>query len=100
MMSSAITNGHVCVCQLREGCVVTTVQRGEDSAVSRVDDVTVSDGQWHHVLLELRGPALGAITAALSLDHGLYTVRHVTFTDEGRHVTVNHMTRLCVCVCL
>ncbi|XP_077101784.1 cadherin EGF LAG seven-pass G-type receptor 2-like [Siphateles boraxobius] len=62
---------HNLTIQLREGCVVTSVQRGEDSAVSRVDDVTVSDGQWHHVLLELRGSA--SITAALSLDHGLYT---------------------------
>uniref|UniRef100_A0A8C1NNH8 Cadherin, EGF LAG seven-pass G-type receptor 2 n=1 Tax=Cyprinus carpio TaxID=7962 RepID=A0A8C1NNH8_CYPCA len=67
----------VCVCQLREGYVLTSVQRGEDSTVSRVDDVTVSDGQWHHLLLELRGGA-GSITATLSLDHGLYTVRHHT----------------------
>uniref|UniRef100_A0A671QP82 Cadherin EGF LAG seven-pass G-type receptor 2-like n=1 Tax=Sinocyclocheilus anshuiensis TaxID=1608454 RepID=A0A671QP82_9TELE len=53
--------------------------RGEDSTMSRVDDVTVSDGQWHHLLLELRGPAAGGVMAALSLDHGLYTVRHDTF---------------------
>ncbi|XP_067272650.1 cadherin EGF LAG seven-pass G-type receptor 2 [Pseudorasbora parva] len=59
---------HNLTIQLREGCVVTSVQRGEDSVVSRVDDVTVSDGQWHHMLLELRGE-----TAAMSLDHGLYT---------------------------
>uniref|UniRef100_A0A9J8CP41 Cadherin EGF LAG seven-pass G-type receptor 2 n=2 Tax=Cyprinus carpio TaxID=7962 RepID=A0A9J8CP41_CYPCA len=64
---------HNLTIQLREGYVLTSVQRGEDSTVSRVDDVTVSDGQWHHVLLELRGPGTGGITAALSLDHGLYT---------------------------
>uniref|UniRef100_A0A672MRU0 Cadherin, EGF LAG seven-pass G-type receptor 2 n=1 Tax=Sinocyclocheilus grahami TaxID=75366 RepID=A0A672MRU0_SINGR len=69
---------HNLTIQLREGYVMTSVQRGEDSTVSRVDDVTVSDGQWHHVLLELRGPAAGGVTAALSLDHGLYTVRHHT----------------------
>ncbi len=66
----------VCVCQLREGYVLTSVQRGEDSTVSRVDDVTVSDGQWHHLLLEVRGPSPGGTMAALSLDYGLYTVRH------------------------
>ncbi len=43
---------------------------------SRVDDVTVSDGQWHHLLLEVRGPSPGGTMAALSLDHGLDTVRH------------------------
>uniref|UniRef100_UPI003EBE4DC0 cadherin EGF LAG seven-pass G-type receptor 2 precursor n=1 Tax=Danio rerio TaxID=7955 RepID=UPI003EBE4DC0 len=59
--------------QLREGFVVTSVQRGEDSVVSRVDDVTVSDGQWHHVSLELKGPTTGGVTATLSLDYGLYT---------------------------
>ncbi|XP_016421698.1 cadherin EGF LAG seven-pass G-type receptor 2-like [Sinocyclocheilus rhinocerous] len=64
---------HNLTIQLREGYVLTSLQRGEDSTVSRVDDVTVSDGQWHHVLLELRGPAAGGVTAALSLDHGLYT---------------------------
>ncbi|KAF4097163.1 hypothetical protein G5714_021171 [Onychostoma macrolepis] len=64
---------HNLTIQLREGYVLTSVQRGEDSTVSRVDDVTVSDGQWHHLLLELRGPSAGGITAALSLDHGLYT---------------------------
>ncbi|KTG47082.1 hypothetical protein cypCar_00028987, partial [Cyprinus carpio] len=63
---------HNLTIQLREGYVLTSVQRGEDSTVSRVDDVTVSDGQWHHLLLELRGGA-GSITATLSLDHGLYT---------------------------
>uniref|UniRef100_A0A8C2IY92 Cadherin, EGF LAG seven-pass G-type receptor 2 n=1 Tax=Cyprinus carpio TaxID=7962 RepID=A0A8C2IY92_CYPCA len=68
---------HNLTIQLREGYVLTSVQRGEDSTVSRVDDVTVSDGQWHHLLLELRDGA-GSITAALSLDHGLYTVRHHT----------------------
>lgn len=51
-----------------------SVQRGEDSTVSRVDDVTVNDGQWHQVELELRGAAEGSVTAALTLDHGLYTV--------------------------
>ncbi|XP_051549071.1 LOW QUALITY PROTEIN: cadherin EGF LAG seven-pass G-type receptor 2-like [Myxocyprinus asiaticus] len=63
---------HNITIQLREGCVVMSVQRGEDSTVSRVDDVTVDDGQWHHLLLEFR-PAAGAIGAVLTLDHGLYT---------------------------
>ncbi|KAI7790755.1 cadherin EGF LAG seven-pass G-type receptor 2 precursor [Triplophysa rosa] len=63
---------HNLTIQLREGLVLMSVQRGEDSTVSRVDDVTVNDGQWHQVQLELRGAAEGSVTAALTLDHGLY----------------------------
>nr|XP_055073359.1 cadherin EGF LAG seven-pass G-type receptor 2 [Misgurnus anguillicaudatus] len=69
-----ISSGHHnLTIQLRGGRVVMVVQRGEDSTVSRVDDVTVDDGQWHDIELELRGSAEGSITAVLTLDHGLYT---------------------------
>ncbi|XP_036415720.1 cadherin EGF LAG seven-pass G-type receptor 2 [Colossoma macropomum] len=64
--------------QLRDGSVVMMLQHGEDSAVSRVEDVSVDDGEWHHLQVELLGPAGGAAhseeyKALLTIDHGLYT---------------------------
>lgn len=54
------------------------LQRGEDSTLSRVEEVTVNDGDWHHLQLELKGVPGDAARhkAVLSFDHGLYTVRH------------------------
>ncbi|TRY55727.1 hypothetical protein DNTS_010295 [Danionella cerebrum] len=63
-----------CVSQLRGGFLMTSLQRGEDSALSRIDDVTVSDGQWHHILLELQDSESGGVRAVVSLDYRLYTV--------------------------
>uniref|UniRef100_A0A6Q2XJT5 Cadherin, EGF LAG seven-pass G-type receptor 2 n=1 Tax=Esox lucius TaxID=8010 RepID=A0A6Q2XJT5_ESOLU len=47
----------------------------EDSTLSRVEEVTVNDGDWHHLLLELRDVTGGSPRhmAVLSFDHGLYT---------------------------
>ncbi|XP_052329457.1 cadherin EGF LAG seven-pass G-type receptor 2-like isoform X4 [Oncorhynchus keta] len=66
---------HNLTLQLREGSVVMGLQRGEDSTLSRVEEVTVNDGDWHHLQLELKGVPGGAPRhkAVLSFDHGLYT---------------------------
>ncbi|KAM6981263.1 cadherin EGF LAG seven-pass G-type receptor 2 [Aplochiton taeniatus] len=65
---------HNLTLQLRGGSVLMGLQRGEDSTLSRLEEVTVNDGDWHHLQLELRGAA-GAVQrhkAVLSFDHGLY----------------------------
>ncbi|XP_066526353.1 cadherin EGF LAG seven-pass G-type receptor 2 [Hoplias malabaricus] len=64
--------------QLRDGSVVMMMLHGEDSAVSQVEDVKVNNGEWHHLRVELRGPAGGTAssqenTAVLTIDYGLYT---------------------------
>ncbi|XP_071017065.1 cadherin EGF LAG seven-pass G-type receptor 2-like [Oncorhynchus clarkii lewisi] len=66
---------HNLTLQLREGSVVMGLQRGEDSTLSRVEEVTVNDGDWHHLQLELKGVPGGAPRhkAVLSFDYGLYT---------------------------
>uniref|UniRef100_A0A6Q2YBM4 Cadherin EGF LAG seven-pass G-type receptor 2 n=1 Tax=Esox lucius TaxID=8010 RepID=A0A6Q2YBM4_ESOLU len=66
---------HNLTLQLRGGSVVMSLQRGEDSTLSRVEEVTVNDGDWHHLLLELRDVTGGSPRhmAVLSFDHGLYT---------------------------
>ncbi|XP_029549960.1 cadherin EGF LAG seven-pass G-type receptor 2-like isoform X6 [Salmo trutta] len=66
---------HNLTLQLREGSVVMGLQRGEDSTLSRVEEVTVNDGDWHHLQLELKGVPGDAPRhkAVLSFDHGLYT---------------------------
>uniref|UniRef100_A0A6Q2YZ44 Cadherin EGF LAG seven-pass G-type receptor 2 n=1 Tax=Esox lucius TaxID=8010 RepID=A0A6Q2YZ44_ESOLU len=68
---------HNLTLQLRGGSVVMSLQRGEDSTLSRVEEVTVNDGDWHHLLLELRDVTGGSPRhmAVLSFDHGLYTVK-------------------------
>lgn len=50
--------------------------RGEDSTLSRVEEVLVNDGDWHHLQLDISslGGATGHHKAVLSLDHGLYLV--------------------------
>ncbi|KAM3877775.1 cadherin EGF LAG seven-pass G-type receptor 2 [Diretmus argenteus] len=60
--------------QLRGGSVVMGLQRGEDSALSRVEEVLVNDGDWHHLQLDISGSGGAAAhhKAVLSLDHGLY----------------------------
>ncbi|KAJ7999095.1 hypothetical protein DPEC_G00211860 [Dallia pectoralis] len=66
---------HNLTLQLRGGSVVMSLQRGEDTTLSRVEEVTVNDGDWHHVLLELQEVTGGSPRhkALLTLDHGLYT---------------------------
>ncbi|XP_031423976.1 cadherin EGF LAG seven-pass G-type receptor 2 isoform X2 [Clupea harengus] len=66
---------HNLTLQLREGRLQLLVQRGEDSGLSRLDDVTVNDGDWHHAQVELRGAAGGGAgrhRVVLTFDHGLY----------------------------
>uniref|UniRef100_A0A6Q2YMC1 Cadherin, EGF LAG seven-pass G-type receptor 2 n=1 Tax=Esox lucius TaxID=8010 RepID=A0A6Q2YMC1_ESOLU len=55
---------------------IDILSMGEDSTLSRVEEVTVNDGDWHHLLLELRDVTGGSPRhmAVLSFDHGLYTV--------------------------
>lgn len=52
------------------------LHRGEDSTLSRVEEVLANDGDWHHLQLNISslGGAVGRSKAALSLDHGLYLV--------------------------
>lgn len=51
------------------------LHRGEDSTLSRVEEVLVNDGDWHHLQLDIS--SLGGAAshkAVLSVDHGLYQV--------------------------
>ncbi|XP_067361274.1 cadherin EGF LAG seven-pass G-type receptor 2 isoform X3 [Channa argus] len=65
---------HNLTLQLRGGSVLMGLHRGEDSALSRMEEVLVNDGDWHHLQLDIS--SLGGATtyhkAVLSLDHGLY----------------------------
>ncbi|XP_053723976.1 cadherin EGF LAG seven-pass G-type receptor 2 isoform X1 [Synchiropus splendidus] len=65
---------HNLTLQLRGGSVLMGLHRGEDSTLSRVEEVLVNDGEWHHLQLDissLGGPA-NLHRAVLSLEHGLY----------------------------
>uniref|UniRef100_A0A8C9W1B0 Cadherin EGF LAG seven-pass G-type receptor 2 n=1 Tax=Scleropages formosus TaxID=113540 RepID=A0A8C9W1B0_SCLFO len=55
------------------GFVALRLQRGEDSAASRLDVVRVDDGDWHHLQVELRGSG-GSLRpqAIVSLDYGMH----------------------------
>ncbi|XP_040889470.1 cadherin EGF LAG seven-pass G-type receptor 2 [Toxotes jaculatrix] len=65
---------HNLTLQLRGGSVLMGLHRGEDSTLSRMEEVLVNDGDWHHLQLDIS--SLGGATthhkAVLSLDHGLY----------------------------
>lgn len=52
------------------------LHRGEDSTLSRVEEVLANDGDWHHLQLNIssQGGAASRHKAALVLDHGLYLV--------------------------
>lgn len=54
------------------------LHRGEDSTLSRVEEVLVDDGDWHHLQLDIS--SLGGTgsyhKAVLSLDQGLYLVSY------------------------
>lgn len=62
--------------QLRDGSVLMGLHRGEDSTLSRLEEVLVNDGEWHHLQLDISslGRALSHHKAVLSLDQGLYLV--------------------------
>ncbi|XP_053172608.1 cadherin EGF LAG seven-pass G-type receptor 2 [Scomber japonicus] len=65
---------HNLTLQLRGGSVLMGLHRGEDSTLSRVEEVLVNDGDWHHVQLDISslGGAASHHKAVLSLDQGLY----------------------------
>ncbi|XP_047439870.1 cadherin EGF LAG seven-pass G-type receptor 2 isoform X3 [Mugil cephalus] len=65
---------HNLTLQLRGGSVLMGLHRGEDSTLSRVEEVLVNDGDWHHLQLDIStlGGALSLHKAVLSLDHGLF----------------------------
>ncbi|KAM9860155.1 cadherin EGF LAG seven-pass G-type receptor 2 [Aulostomus maculatus] len=65
---------HNLTLQLRGGSVLMGLHRGEDSTLSRVEEVLVNDGEWHHLQLDISslGGAASHHRAVLSLDHGLY----------------------------
>lgn len=52
------------------------LHRGEDSTLSRLEEVLVNDGEWHHLQLDISslGGPLSHHKAVLSLDQGLYLV--------------------------
>lgn len=62
--------------QLRDGSVLMGLHRGEDSTLSRLEEVLVNDGAWHHLQLDISslGRPLSHHKAVLSLDQGLYLV--------------------------
>lgn len=61
------------------------LHRGEDSTLSRVEEVLVNDGEWHHLQLDISslGGAASLHKAVLSLDQGLYLVSHGVPGSEG-----------------
>uniref|UniRef100_A0A7N6FG21 Cadherin EGF LAG seven-pass G-type receptor 2 n=1 Tax=Anabas testudineus TaxID=64144 RepID=A0A7N6FG21_ANATE len=65
---------HNLTLQLRGGSVLMGLHHGEDSTLSRVEEVLLNDGDWHHLQLDIS--SLGGVTshhkAVLSVDHGLY----------------------------
>ncbi|XP_008408015.1 cadherin EGF LAG seven-pass G-type receptor 2 isoform X5 [Poecilia reticulata] len=65
---------HNLTLQLRGGSVLMGLHRGEDSTLSRVEEVLVNDGDWHHLQLDISslGGAASRHQAVLSLDQGLY----------------------------
>ncbi|XP_028431059.1 cadherin EGF LAG seven-pass G-type receptor 2 isoform X2 [Perca flavescens] len=65
---------HNLTLQLRGGSVLMGLHRGEDSTLSRVEEVLVNDGDWHHLQLDISslGGAASHRKAVLSLDQGLY----------------------------
>ncbi|KAG9353110.1 hypothetical protein JZ751_017686 [Albula glossodonta] len=66
---------HTITLQLQNGSVMMSLQRGEDSTLSRLEVVKANDGDWHHLQLELRGGWAGVATrhqVILSLDYGLH----------------------------
>uniref|UniRef100_A0A3Q3JZ56 Cadherin EGF LAG seven-pass G-type receptor 2 n=1 Tax=Monopterus albus TaxID=43700 RepID=A0A3Q3JZ56_MONAL len=65
---------HNLTLQLRGGSVLMGLHRGEDLTLSRVEEVLVNDGDWHHLQLDISslGGAASHHKAVLSLDHGLY----------------------------
>ncbi|XP_074522154.1 cadherin EGF LAG seven-pass G-type receptor 2 isoform X2 [Halichoeres trimaculatus] len=65
---------HNLTLQLREGSVLMGLHKGENSTLSRVEEVMVNDGEWHHLQLDISsmGGALSNHKAVLSLDQGLY----------------------------
>uniref|UniRef100_A0A1A8LQN0 Cadherin EGF LAG seven-pass G-type receptor 2 n=1 Tax=Nothobranchius pienaari TaxID=704102 RepID=A0A1A8LQN0_9TELE len=65
---------HNLTLQIRGGSVLMGLHRGEDSTLSRVEEVLVNDGDWHHLQLDISslGGAASHHKAVLSLDHGLY----------------------------
>ncbi|XP_069580139.1 cadherin EGF LAG seven-pass G-type receptor 2 [Brachyistius frenatus] len=65
---------HNLTLQLRGGSVLMGLHRGEDSTLSRVEEVVVNDGAWHHLQLDIGslGGAASLHKAVLSVDHGLY----------------------------
>uniref|UniRef100_G3N7U4 Cadherin, EGF LAG seven-pass G-type receptor 2 n=1 Tax=Gasterosteus aculeatus aculeatus TaxID=481459 RepID=G3N7U4_GASAC len=44
---------HNLTLQLRGGSVLMGLHRGEDSTLSRVEEVLVNDGDWHHLQLDI-----------------------------------------------
>uniref|UniRef100_A0A665TR40 Cadherin EGF LAG seven-pass G-type receptor 2 n=1 Tax=Echeneis naucrates TaxID=173247 RepID=A0A665TR40_ECHNA len=65
---------HNLTLQVRGGRVLMGLHRGEDSTLSRLEEVLVNDGDWHHLQLDISslGGAASQHKAVLSLDHGLY----------------------------
>ncbi|XP_060765947.1 cadherin EGF LAG seven-pass G-type receptor 2 isoform X2 [Neoarius graeffei] len=66
---------HNLTVQLRDSSVLMSLYRGEDSAVSRLEEASVADGEWHHLQLKVRTSSRELATGptvTLSLDHGLY----------------------------
>uniref|UniRef100_A0AAQ4RB10 Cadherin EGF LAG seven-pass G-type receptor 2 n=1 Tax=Gasterosteus aculeatus aculeatus TaxID=481459 RepID=A0AAQ4RB10_GASAC len=65
---------HNLTLQLRGGSVLMGLHRGEDSTLSRVEEVLVNDGDWHHLQLDISSleGAASHHKAVLSLDQGLY----------------------------
>ncbi|KAM9408206.1 cadherin EGF LAG seven-pass G-type receptor 2 [Pholidichthys leucotaenia] len=65
---------HNLTLQLRGGSVLVGLHRGEDSTISRVEEVQVNDGDWHHLQLDISnlGAAMSFHRAVMSVDHGLY----------------------------
>lgn len=63
------------------------LHRGEDSTLSRVEEVLVNDGDWHHLQLDISsvGGASSHHKAVLSVDQGLYLVSGCVLVAVNHH---------------
>lgn len=65
--------------QIRNKYVVFEVYDGQNQVASlKMSQVRINDGEWHHLLIELKSAKDGKdikYLAVVSLDYGMYQVR-------------------------
>lgn len=76
------------------------LHKGEDSTLSRVEEVLVNDGDWHHLQLDISslGGAASHHKAVLSLDQGLYLVSCCCILTALNHHELHFFCSHKVCI--